>query len=569
MSSCAGATTRAVDARAVNPVSAKPVPEGFSSISEGSASIIHETGHVFYNPAQVQNRDLSIACLNVFSKIYRHEKEARSAKRSSRHTAESGAAAGFSHVGLSSVAAGGDVPPADVFEEYKGLRILEGLSASGLRSIRYAKEIPDLDFVVANDMLPAAVESIQRNLVFNEIPTGKVIANLGDVNKIMLEHSAPEQRFDVVDLDPYGSASPFLDIGVQCVADGGLMCVTCTDMAVLCGAHSESCFSKYGSVAIKSKACHEEALRIVLHTVEAAASRHKRAITPLLSVHMDFYVRVFVRIHISPKDTKLSMSKTGMIYQCVGCQSHHIQSLGRVETNGSSVRFLPARGPPVASNCAECNGAFALGGPFWIDPMHDNSFLELVKQELTFNEPLYKSSRRLMGLVSSCLQELSFPWLYDVSFMCHVVGCNGISVHVFKAALLELGYQVGTSHTNPQGIKSNAPPSVLWDIIRAWVSHSEIQLKPRAPNSIACTILSRPSKLLSSLNFEELANSRTKSKESNRANGVSYIPPPNAFWGPLARPKAKLGQDDSFDDAEESSIDNATLQTSQKKSKIH
>jgi tRNA (guanine26-N2/guanine27-N2)-dimethyltransferase len=138
----------------------------------------------------------------------------------------------------------------------------------------------------------------------------------------MLDHSAPEQRFDIVDLDPYGSASPFLDIGVQCVADGGLMCVTCTDMAVLCGAHSESCFSKYGSVAIKSKACHEEALRIVLHTVEAAASRHKRAITPLLSVHMDFYVRVFVRVHISPKDTKLSMSKTGMIYQVIySCSS--------------------------------------------------------------------------------------------------------------------------------------------------------------------------------------------------------------------------------------------------------
>ena len=70
--------------RPVNTASAKPVPEGFSSVSEGSASIIHETGHVFYNPAQVQNRDLSIACLNVFSKIYRQEKEALAAKRSSR-----------------------------------------------------------------------------------------------------------------------------------------------------------------------------------------------------------------------------------------------------------------------------------------------------------------------------------------------------------------------------------------------------------------------------------------------------------------------------------------------------
>ena len=50
--------------------------------------------------------------------------------------------------------------------------------------------------------------------------------------------------------------------------------------------------------------------------------------------------------------------------------------------------------------------------------------------------------------------------LYDVSFMSHIVGCNGISVHVFKAALQQLGFEVGTSHTNPQGIKSNAEPSV-------------------------------------------------------------------------------------------------------------
>jgi hypothetical protein len=108
-------------ARPVNTASAKPVPEGFSSVSEGSASIIHETGHVFYNPAQVQNRDLSIACLNVFSKIYRQEKEARAAKRSSRHSAEA-----IASTGTSPVAAGGDVAPADVPGEYKGLRILEG-----------------------------------------------------------------------------------------------------------------------------------------------------------------------------------------------------------------------------------------------------------------------------------------------------------------------------------------------------------------------------------------------------------------------------------------------------------
>ena len=50
-------------------------------------------------------------------------------------------------------------------------------------------------------------------------------------------------RFAVIDLDPYGSPTPFLDAAVQSVADGGLLCVTCTDMAVLCGQYSSLCFS--------------------------------------------------------------------------------------------------------------------------------------------------------------------------------------------------------------------------------------------------------------------------------------------------------------------------------------
>lgn len=56
-----------------------------------------------------------------------------------------------------------------------------------------------------------------------------------DANKVMHEHFNPAERFDVVDLDPYGSPTTFLDAAVQSVKDGGLLLVTCTDMAVLCG----------------------------------------------------------------------------------------------------------------------------------------------------------------------------------------------------------------------------------------------------------------------------------------------------------------------------------------------
>jgi tRNA (guanine26-N2/guanine27-N2)-dimethyltransferase len=74
----------------------------------------------------------------------------------------------------------------------------------------------------------------------------------------MYQRRHPVQcRFDVIDLDPYGSPAEFLDGAVQSVSDGGMLAVTCTDMAVLCGNHCEACYAKYGSMSLKGKFCHE------------------------------------------------------------------------------------------------------------------------------------------------------------------------------------------------------------------------------------------------------------------------------------------------------------------------
>lgn len=47
--------------------------------------------------------------------------------------------------------------------------ILEALSATGLRSIRYAKEIPNVTKIVANDLSEQAVETIKANVVHNGV----------------------------------------------------------------------------------------------------------------------------------------------------------------------------------------------------------------------------------------------------------------------------------------------------------------------------------------------------------------------------------------------------------------
>ena len=49
---------------------------------------------------------------------------------------------------------------------------------------------------------------------------------------------------------------------------------------------------------------HEQSVRIVLQAIDAAANRYKRYIVPLVSVSIDFYVRVFVRVFESPAQVR-------------------------------------------------------------------------------------------------------------------------------------------------------------------------------------------------------------------------------------------------------------------------
>ena len=122
----------------------------------------------------------------------------------------------------------------------------------------------------------------------------------------MYQSHFAKKSFAVIDLDPYGGPNKFLDAAVQSIAEGGLLMVTATDMAVLAGNTPEACIVKYGSVPLKSKACHEIALRILLRCIEGHANRYGRYIKPLLSLSIDFYARIFVRVYTGQFQCKAS-----------------------------------------------------------------------------------------------------------------------------------------------------------------------------------------------------------------------------------------------------------------------
>ena len=59
------------------------------------------------------------------------------------------------------------------------INVLEALSATGLRAIRYAKECPLVTNIIANDMDSTAAEMIRQNIAHNDV-TNKVLSNHGD-----------------------------------------------------------------------------------------------------------------------------------------------------------------------------------------------------------------------------------------------------------------------------------------------------------------------------------------------------------------------------------------------------
>ena len=125
---------------------------------------------------------------------------------------------------------------------------------------------------------------------------------------------ASKNFVDVVDLDPYGTAIPFLESAIASLANNGLMCVTFTDMAVLCARKPHVCFYKYGSAPLGKAYCHEQALRMVLYTINTMANKHSKQIEPLLSLTVDFYVRLFIRVKESPSACHKSITKYSSIY---------------------------------------------------------------------------------------------------------------------------------------------------------------------------------------------------------------------------------------------------------------
>ena len=180
----------------------------------------------------------------------------------------------------------------------------------------------------------------------------------------------------------------------------GLLCVTCTDLAVLAGSYPEACYSKYQSVPIKGDACHEGALRIVLSFIDQVASRHKKYIKPLLSVQVDFYLRVFIQVFSKASESKLCATKQSYMFRCHNCFSFTESPVLNHIVKGNSQKFQTNFLLPENVDCSCCTGKMHLHGPLWNKSMHENSFIASVIDFCKKEDVKLGTKDRIIGVLS-------------------------------------------------------------------------------------------------------------------------------------------------------------------------
>ncbi|CCU81474.1 N2,N2-dimethylguanosine tRNA methyltransferase [Blumeria hordei DH14] len=486
--------------------------------------------------------------------------------------------------------------------------ILDALSATGLRALRYAQEIPFTTSVTANDLLSSATRQIKINIQHNKLEpkintlTGNAIAHMYSLIDAPMISSGPMKpaKYSVIDLDPYGTAAPFLDAAIQAVQDGGLLCVTCTDAAVWASnGWPEKCFALYGGMPLKGPLSHEAGLRLILHAIATSAARYALSITPLLSLSIDFYARVFVRVRKSALNVKFLAGKTMMVYNCdTGCGAWTTQLLGRnrystTKKGNEMWKHGLEQGPSAKETCAECGFKTHIGGPMYAGHLHDPQFIQRIIDNLdTLDADIYQTIPRIRGMLTVALEEClppitsaetsmtnvgqknmtlippdsqalingpavidPSPFLFMLPTLSKVVHTVTPHENAFRGALRHLGYRVTRSHTKGGCIKTDAPWSVIWRVMRAWVDEKSpikdgsvrentagwkilglgMNSEEREKRDVECGLGNdQSSDGLIQVVFDEKLGS-----EKDRNKLVRYQRNPRENWGPMARAKAK------------------------------
>lgn len=432
------------------------VASGLSAHTEGAVFLTYNPNQVFFNPTQVFNRDLSLLVVDQYLQhIY------------GKPTAQ------------------------------KAI-VVDCLSASGLRALRYSRELRATVplHVIAIDISPAATAAIEMNHKANPstLPDATFEISCMDANRKLQDLHYSRTPAAVIDIDPYGHPTPFLPAALDACSHDGLLCITATDGAITCRKQCKECFIRYDAAPATGKVwAHEGSIRIVMGAIAKEAARRRASITPLLSFFHKHYLRVFVLVNKRNKYKSLDMYRAiGTVYHCMVCSYFVTQ---KADDDKLTLSLAPD------SKCPYCLSCMHVSGPMWLGDLHDKEFLDRLEKALPVYQDLHSYSD-IIAHISFAKGECGLPpLLYSANTITSYLKSLSLSTAHLAAALEQLGYHVGPAHSQPGGLKTDAPFSAILGVLYPWhricvlqgssKPVQTLQLANIVPVSLSDSVLSR------------------------------------------------------------------------------
>ena len=361
---------------------------------------------VFYNPVMELNRDIAILATQAYQRIVNRE-----------------------------------------------ISVCEPLTSTGIRGVRFATEVRGAKNVLVSDINQRAFNLAKHNIQLNGL-TERVAVKHKDANCLLSCNSAPRKRFDVIDVDPFGSPVPYLDSAIRALRNKGMLAVTATDMAPLCGVHAKAGTRKYGGKPLRSEYCQELAVRLMVGCVTTVAAKHDIGIRVLFSHCSDHYVRAYTEISYGAKKADDTIKQMGYVLHCFSC------------LHRETVRDLFAKHP---EQCPECGAKMDYAGPLWLGKLFDKQFCELIAKE-NMGRAL-RNSGKINRLLSLAAGEADAPaTYYVVDKVSHKLGLPAPAVDALRGMLMDNSFQAVPTHFNTRGIRTDAPAFTIQRFLKELVT---------------------------------------------------------------------------------------------------
>ncbi|MEW5937146.1 MAG: methyltransferase [Candidatus Thermoplasmatota archaeon] len=308
-------------------------------------------------------------------------------------------------------------------------RMLDGMAASGVRGIRIALEAPEAE-VVINDSNPAACAAIEKNIALNHVENAKM--SCSDVRHLL--HGA---KYHYVDIDPFGTPVHLIPHALQGVADGGILALTATDTAVLCGPYRKTCARRYHARTLDRECMHEVGIRILAGYVVRMAASYDLAAQPILCYAKGHFVRCHFRV-----------------LRGAGRAEHLLHSIAYADFHGGERWFSSS---PESKEHA---------GPLWSAALFDP---ELVGQMGRTLDP--HTAILVKDLDLWAVEDAAPPLHYDINILARELRASPPKLCTMLDLLRLQGYTAQRTYLSPTGFRTNAPYGALKEAFSESSSH--------------------------------------------------------------------------------------------------